>query len=194
MARKNYCLAVGRPECCFRQKGLLCFSHYVQTVWPTRRLPLTLSSNVNLTQLHLTVYCWHYVECMAFASTPPYTHVVLRSNFTLTLPDPGLAALDFSVMADPVPDGGPVAESLGSLTTSTTEWNLYRECLMSSSGMSSGISNTNTVKVFCGRQGIGTWNKSARLTMCIKSFVPFGTWKLRLEYSSYCTQVTVTVG
>jgi hypothetical protein len=48
---------------------------------------------------------------------------------------------------------------------------LYRECLMSSSGMSSGISSTNTVKVFCGRHGIGTWKESPCLTVGIKSFL-----------------------
>jgi hypothetical protein len=87
-----------------------------------------------------------------------YTLVAfLAQFFTLTLPTPGLAELDFSLAGDPVPDAVPVPESLGSLVTSTTEWNLYSECLISSSGMSSGISSTKTVKVFCGRQGIGTW-------------------------------------
>lgn len=42
-----------------------------------------------------------------------------------------------------------------SLLTSTTLWNLYRECRMSSSGISSGTSRTNTTNVFWGRHGMG---------------------------------------
>lgn len=41
------------------------------------------------------------------------------------------------------------------LLTSTTLLNLYREWRMSSSGISSGTSSTNTTNVFWGRQGIG---------------------------------------
>ena len=74
-----------------------------------------------------------------------------QNELHFILPAAGFAELHFSVAADPVP------ESLGNRVISTTERNLYKECLMSSSGMSSGISSTNTVKVFCGRQGIGTW-------------------------------------
>jgi len=81
------------------------------------------------------------------------------------VPAPGFAELHFSAAADPVP------ESLGNRVISTTERNLYRECLMSSSGMSSGISSTNTVKVFCGRQGIGTWNERACVSLWTKVYV-----------------------
>jgi hypothetical protein len=90
-------------------------------------------------------------------------------DFTFTLPEPRLTAQDLSVAADAVPVV-PVTESLGSLVTSTTDWNLYRECLMSSSGISSGISNTNTVNVFCGRHGIGTWKKLKHLILWMIDF------------------------
>lgn len=119
---------------------------------------------MKLTTHHHILPSLGMIEVVNLHSVGPFmastgTQCSAQNELRFISPAPGFAELHFSVAADPVP------ESLGNRVISTTERNLYRECLMSSSGMSSGISITNTVKIFCGRQGIGTWNEWACISV-----------------------------
>lgn len=52
-------------------------------------------------------------------------------------------------------------------TTSTTELNRYKECRTSSTGRSSGTSNTKRVNVFCGRHGMDTWAGNRKILIFV---------------------------